>query len=170
LSQISTRGFTLMEILIVVSILGIIAALVVPQFSNASSSARENVLKEELRHLRTTVIVFKAQHNDTPPGYPGGNISAAPTQEAFISQMTMYTDIACNTADAYSTTFRYGPYLSRMPVNPVNGLSTIMMIGNGQSLPETPDGSTGWIYKAQTQEIVANLPGRDSNGILYSEY
>src|SRR5438105_7827710 len=72
-------GFTLIEILIVVTILGIIATIVVPQFSTASNTARENMLKDELRYLRTQIVVYKAQHHDVNPGYPGGDTTKSAT-------------------------------------------------------------------------------------------
>src|SRR5215203_1625202 len=86
------RGFTLVEILIVVVILGILATLVIPQFSDASVTARENTLKDEVRYLRTQIIVYKAQHNDTPCGYPDGVVTSAPTADAFNGQMCKYTN------------------------------------------------------------------------------
>src|ERR1700750_1796376 len=86
------HAFTLVEILIVVVILGILAAIVVPQFSNASLVARENTLKDDLRYLRTQVMVYKAQHLDMAPGYPGGSSAATPTEASYLDQMTMYTD------------------------------------------------------------------------------
>src|SRR5688572_19431504 len=118
----SGRGFTLVEILIVVVILGILASLVVPQFSNASQQAKENTLKDELRYLRTQVTVFRAQHRDIPAGHPGGVTSAPPTAAEFVQQMTLYTDEACNINATGSDVYRYGPYLTKMPANAINGL------------------------------------------------
>src|SRR5688500_3362552 len=85
----SARGFTIIEMLIVVVILG---TLIIPQFSNASINAKENTLKDELRYLRTQIVVYKAQHKDVPPGYPNGDVSAAATAADFVAQMTRPTD------------------------------------------------------------------------------
>ena len=65
------RGFTLVEILIVVIILGILAAIVIPQFANASSDARVTNLKTTLANVRNQIEVFKCQHNDTAPALSG---------------------------------------------------------------------------------------------------
>lgn len=162
------RAFTLIEILIVVVILGILAAIVIPNFSGATATARNSVLKDDLRYLRTQVIVFKAQHRDIPPGYANGDFTAAPTFADFFAQMTGYTD-EFSRVGAASDVFRFGPYLSKMPPNPINGLDTMIIVANGAPMP-APDGSTGWIYKAQTQEILPNLTGTDENGMRYTEY
>ena len=60
-------GFTLIEILIVVIILGILAAIVIPQFTNASNDARNSSLASQLQTLRSQVELFKLQHNETLP-------------------------------------------------------------------------------------------------------
>lgn len=160
-------GFTLVELLIVLSILGILAALVAPRFSDASHTARENTLKDDLRYIRTQIVVFKAQHRDVPPGYPGGDMTAAPTEAAFIAQMSGKTNELCGvgTTDQYPL----GPYLTKMPPNPVNNLNTIRVVGNGAALGDT-DNLTGWIFKPQTLEIIPNLTGVDSEGRLYTDY
>ena len=162
-------GFTLVEVLIVVVILGILATIVVPQFSNASQQARENTLKDELRYLRTQLLVFKAQHRDVSAGYPNGDSTATPTETALVAQMTQYSDQFGYVSATASATYVCGPYLSKMPANPKNQLSSVRIVGNGQPMP-TPDGTTGWIYKPQTVEIMANLVGNDSNGTPFKNY
>src|SRR5687768_6436094 len=96
-------GFTLIEILIVVVILGILGAVVMPKFSNASREASENMLKDDLRYLRTQVVVFKAQHRDVPPGYPAGDKSAAPTADDFVLHMTKASDEVFDIGPASAT-------------------------------------------------------------------
>src|SRR3954452_14514347 len=67
-TRVKTRGgFTLVEILIVVIILGILAAIVIPQFSNASTDARKASLLSQLQTFRSQIQLYKLQHNDILP-------------------------------------------------------------------------------------------------------
>ena len=61
------RAFTLIEILIVVVILGILAAIVIPQFTDASTDAREASVKSQLQTLRAQLELYRVQNNDTYP-------------------------------------------------------------------------------------------------------
>src|SRR5215212_9742446 len=65
------RGFTLVEILIVVIILGILAAIVIPQFTNASQDARKSSLVSQLQTIRSQLELYKLQHRDTYPTSTG---------------------------------------------------------------------------------------------------
>jgi len=167
---ITPRGkFSIVEGIIVILAVSVLAMIVVPQFCSAKQQAREIELKEDLRYLRTQIAVFRAQHQDVPPGYPYGNVYNTPTNDALARQLAGRSDIACNVSPNPGPDFPYGPYLSQFPVNPINGLATCKMVGNNEPMPN-PDGSTGWIYKAQTQELMANVSGDDGAGTPLASY
>jgi general secretion pathway protein G len=135
------RGFTLVEILIVVVILGILAAIVIPQFTQASTEAKTNSLASDLQTLRSQIELFKVQHNDTPPALA-----------TFNDQMVYCSDIAGNVvapvSKARSGVFQFGPYLENVPANPFNNLTTLGAAG-------TTNNSVGWGYDPATGEIHA---------------
>ncbi len=109
-------GFTLVEILIVVIILGILAAIVIPQFSDASTQARENSLRSDLRTIRSQIELYDIQHLDTLPGADSGT--------TFIEAMTGTTNVAGSKSGT-----DFGPYVLAIPVNPFNNLATVREAG-----------------------------------------
>jgi len=121
-------GFTLVEILIVVIILGILAAIVIPQFTNASQDARKNSLTSQLQTLRSQIELYKLQHQDNAPNLVG-------TGWTLLTQKT-------TSAGAVSTTGTCGPYLQQVPINPLNSNSAIVN-GDGTAAPAT---GKGWVY------------------------
>ena len=65
------NAFTLIELLIVVVILGILAAIVVPQFSNASDSAIKSALKSQLQTISSQLELYRVQHQGSYPTLGG---------------------------------------------------------------------------------------------------
>jgi general secretion pathway protein G len=162
-------GFTLVELLIVVIILGILAAIVIPQFTEATSAAREGTLKEDLRHMRTLVTAFRLQHRDTCPGYPNGDRTATPTETDFVQQMTLYSDENCTTNANKTMVFRYGPYFNQVPVNPLTKKSGVNVV-TGATMPDPDENQPyGWIYNPELQLIIPNNQGVDSKGTPYKD-
>ena len=58
------KAFTLVEILIVVVILGILAAIVVPQFTSATQDAQTGNIRAQLKSLQNQIELFKARSTD----------------------------------------------------------------------------------------------------------
>ncbi|MBN1510219.1 MAG: prepilin-type N-terminal cleavage/methylation domain-containing protein [Sedimentisphaerales bacterium] len=164
------RAFTLVEILIVVVLLGVLAAIVVPSFSNATTPAKESALASDLGLLRRFVLIYASQHLEVAPGYPGGNPAAAPTDAAFRDQAMLSSDVSGQTAAVGTPGFPYGPYLSRIPANPFNGKDTVEMLANGQAFPAAADDSHGWICKPQTGEIRPDNTGSTGRGVAYYDF
>lgn len=61
------RAFTLVEILIVVVILGILAAMVIPQFSSATQEATVNATYTDLQKMRKAITMWMTRNNGTIP-------------------------------------------------------------------------------------------------------
>lgn len=160
-NSLHKQGFTLIEILIVIIILGILAVLVIPQFAGAAASARDSALRESVNQMRTQISSYMIQHRDSPPD--------AADETTFRNLMLQSTDENGNIGTGL--TYRYGPYLTDIPLNAVNGKRTIMVLTPGQS--PSFDNSTGWIYQIQPSGgfiFLANSTGQDSTGMAYKSY
>ena len=164
------KAFTLVEILIVVLILGILAAIVVPKFSTASATARTSMMADDLRIMRMQLEVFRGQHLGVSAGYPGCDAGQLPTSDTFVAHITQSSDAAGNTAPAGTLGYRYGPYMSRIPVNPVNDKDTVLVIGEGDAFPTEGQNLYGWIYQPSTLTFKPDLPGVDDTNRPYMDY
>jgi len=125
------RAFTLVEILIVVVILGILAAVVVPQFVGAVEETSIGTTQSELTKLRRAVEVFQVRNENQLPAVAAGDGT--------------WGDLIANN----------GQYLKEPPANPYVGGANAQVIVLGSA----PDGSYqntyGWIFDDTTGEIWA---------------
>ena len=139
-----TKGFTLVEILIVVVILGILAAIVIPQFTSASETAKASSLQSQLQTIRSQLELYQVQHN--------GNY---PTTAQMFGNLTGTTNVEGAAGNDF------GPYLQKAPVNPFVGSSSVAKAASG-----------AWQYDESTGAIKAVLPvsAFETDGKLKGDY
>lgn len=164
------KGFTLVEIILVVTILGILAAIVLPTFQGNVAEAKESAAKSNLMTIRAQIELYKLQHNGYPPGYVNGADAPIATVSLQLIETTTVAGVT-SPSTVPSDPFFYGPYLKKIPENPFNKLSTIAYVAEGTAFSTAVDGtSSGWLYKKETGEIALNWTGTDSKGEAFYSY
>ena len=178
--HIMNRGFTLVELLIVVIILAILAGIVVPQCASSTDDAKSSAADSSLSNLRAAIDLYYQQHG----AYPGSSTAVGTScpnsgtagtgvatggagltaEDAFLSQMTYYTSVAglaCSTKDA---TYKFGPYLKKRPLpsDPFTGtVSTIEVVASGDLVmgaSTTPAaGPGGYKFDSVSGKFIINL-------------
>ena len=165
------RGFTLVELLVVVIILAILAAVVIPQLRSSSQDAKVSAWDTDLSAMRNSVELFYHQHNSVYPGVVKQHEGAAhaSTYVAFVDQLTFCSDASGNTDTTCDSTFKYGPYVKKgVPKNPLPNAATTT---DAQASTVTIDAATltpghegnandgtaaGWYFIRATGEFYAN--------------
>lgn len=130
------KGFTLVELIIVIVILGILASVAIPKFFNMASDAKEAACKSSLATVRTAISAYYA-YTASPSG---GGTAAWPTLVQLTTQGTVLN--------------------SPMPNNPYSTASgtskAAVAAGTTMGTPVTSGTTGAWCYKATTGEFWAD--------------
>ena len=65
----SGRGFTLVEMLVVVTIIGILAAILIPTIATVQRRAKNTTITVEMEQLSEALEAYKQEHKDYPPDF-----------------------------------------------------------------------------------------------------
>jgi len=125
-------GFTLIEMLIVVIVLGILAMIIIPQVAVSTEDAKLNTLSTNLSALRNAVELYYHQHDSKYPGSTKHTDGAATASDAeaiaaIVPQLTQFTDVDGEVSTTKVDPYIYGPYLKKetLPTNPYNNKNDI---------------------------------------------
>ena len=178
-SKIS-KGFTLVELLIVVIILAILAAILVPQFASSTDEAKSSSLDTTLSNMRSAIDLYYQQHGKYPAAVvsTGGTCdtgtadttgSTVNSSAAFIAQMTRFTNSAGQACSGTGANFKYGPYLKKdtLPLNPITNSNALVVSTTGTLPLTSTTAGAGWLYDVKTGQFVANDTNTDPSGLAY---
>jgi general secretion pathway protein G len=99
--RILQRGFTLIEIMVVVVILGVLAAIVVPRIMDKPDEARVAKAKQDIRALESAVELYKLDNFSYPSTQQG--LDALTTKPA---------------GDPQPKNYKQGGYIKQLPKDP----------------------------------------------------
>lgn len=129
-------GFTLIEIMVVIVILGILATIVIPHFTTASDESRDAAVRSNLKTVRGQLQLYSAEHN-----------SDFPDLASFEDQMTLASNVDGETAAIGTDGYPFGPYIKLIPLNPFAETRTVTA-GEVET--------SAWYYNEATGDFRAN--------------
>jgi prepilin-type N-terminal cleavage/methylation domain-containing protein len=138
------RGFTLIEILMVIAAMAIIAGVVVPQVTCAIDDAKNSAMLRDLRELTMAIERYRMEHNGGAPDQITNGV---------LVQLTQKTDADGNLGSGPQ--FVYGPYAREMPTNALNGISRVFRVNSAP--PAALTNRAGWVYHPASGQIWAGL-------------
>jgi len=171
-------GFTLIEMLIVIIVLGILAMIIVPQITVSTDDAKVSTLQSNLAGIRSAIELYYVQHSNVYPGETKADGTAGPNDTeagtAFVQQLTRYTNSSGAVTSIKDTTYKYGPYVKSiaMPTNPFNEKTTVVADIDVTSITEArdPSGSSyGYYVYPKTGVVFADDDGA-SGGTDHEDY
>ncbi len=141
------RGFTLIEVLIVVALIAVLAATVIPKFASSTKDATEAALQYDLKVLRSQIQAYEAHHFGDYPTIQNNDLPQ------LTSATNVYGEIGAPGDD-----YRYGPYIKgALPVNPFDQSNKVTPVAVPGQKPSGPVGSLGgWQYDESNGAIWPN--------------
>ena len=168
------KAFSLVELVIVIVILGIIAAIAIPRISSGSRNAGESALRADLASLRNAIDWYYGEHNNAFPGQVTDGGNGPDTEGAFINQLTMYSNSSGEVTSNKDPDYPFGPYVrGTFPASPIGdnkGKATVTVVNQVGPLTSTPGDGTGWVYNSKSGEIIANTDDTANDGTTFDTW
>src|SRR5258708_36454114 len=144
--RLKAKGFTLIELMIVVAIIGILAAIAIPRFAQMLEKSREGSTKGNLGAIKSAASIY---YGDTQGTWP--TTLASFSAYSFSKYLDNVTSVKVTGAFVAAAS------------SPAGSLVTMT---NGSSVPIAS--STGWMYDSNFGNVYVNSTVKDSKAIPYS--
>ncbi|HVJ68993.1 MAG TPA: prepilin-type N-terminal cleavage/methylation domain-containing protein [Caulifigura sp.] len=131
------RGFTLIELVVVVLVMGILAAVAAPKMFDTASNAKVNTTRQSLMVVRDAIELYKAQ-NGTYPGQTGSGTALATDLKPFLK----------------------GPF-PKAQVPGATGDSSVRYVTSGSGVG-TVSGVQDWAYNTVDGSFAINVTSYDT--------
>lgn len=131
---LNLKAFTLIELLIVISIIAILASTVIPNFVGFDSDAKISASKSNLEAIRTRINLFRAKEGKYPESLED-------------LTTTFYYDVGVKK-----------PYLKKIPPELISDSKGSSMV-ESQTSKEEISGDGGWVYITDMAEVKINFEG-----------
>lgn len=155
-----THGFTLLEIIIVITILSVLTAAAVPMVRNSVKRERESELRLALRQLRQAIDRYKQFHDQS-------NGSAIPiewkTQSGYPKELKLLVE-GFVPANVVGTSENRVRFLRRLPIDPMTGDTEWGL----RAYKDKPD-STSWGGE-DVFDVYSKSDGEAQNGTKYKDW
>jgi prepilin-type N-terminal cleavage/methylation domain-containing protein len=153
------KGFTLVELMIVIAIIGLLAAIALPKFSDVTSQAKAANVQGNLANVRTSIGLYYAQ-TEVYPDFTGdgatyGDLSGV-ADTGINGEEIYFTDV-------YSKSEMVSTPSSELISNKSDSLRNRITIVNSEN--------GGWTYKYASGTIIADLPDNAyGQEIIWSDF
>jgi prepilin-type N-terminal cleavage/methylation domain-containing protein len=150
--RIMEKGFTLIELMIVVAIIAILAAIAIPQFANLVTKSHEGQTKGNLGTIRSALSVY---YGDNEGWYPAGTSGA---NLIVLATSSKYMQVVPN-ADLPQSSNNLGHPTINTDISPT---------------PVLPDDTGGWLYDNSGDgvstwgNVVVNCTHQDLKGWVWT--
>jgi len=140
-------GFTLIELMLVVAIIGLLAAIAIPKFANLVTKTKESALRGKMGTIRSALSLYYADHDGEYIAWPGDLVPKYLEEMPTLSVPTVPAHV---------------PY----PL-PCAGPTIVSCFADGMW---TPLGGYSWVYEWTTGQMAINCSHMDTKGTTWSLY
>ena len=148
------KAFSLLELVIVIVIIGVIAAIAIPRMGSAADNSTNTAVAADISNVQRAIELYATEHLEQGPATdPDG--STNPNPAVFTQRLLSTTDDSGNLAPNGI----YGPYLRAWPQNLLNKLSSVR-IGGAAAGANTD----GWRFDPATRAFESDYQGQLSAG------